>query len=750
MTLIKKTKFDNAYLKLIKNHQIYGISLQESASIITRQCAEALKASRASVWLLSENFTQLTCLSLYISDSDEFQSGATICAGAVPNYFRALLNSRVIDAHHAPTDSRTQELASTYLEPLGIKSLLDATLRHEGKVQGVLCAEMIDSQRTWTKDEEIFVASVADLVSQKLIINQLEMSEAKYKALFESANEGICVFGDNKLIDINPAGCKIFKFPKNDLIGKTLDELSPEYQAEGQLSSIKMDNYIQACLCGNPQSFEWEHTQPDGKKLDVNITLYMASLSNKNTLFASIRDITAKKEAERQTHIAQEKLAYRATHDSLTGLLNREQLHVYVNNMIGGVIQQGIDTKIALLLFDLNRFKEINDTLGHWTGDKLLKKLALIIKQHVKTFGGRLFRLGGDEFVVVFDSQNHNKSFKDIDSTLHQCLKTPIDIDDISIEMSASVGISVFPDNGKDSHELLRCADVAMYYAKNNDDPSPWYNIKNDLNNKRRLAMAVELGHAIRDDQLLLHFQPRIDIKSEQVTGCEALVRWQHPKLGLVFPDEFIPLAEMSDLIHPLSNWVLNNAFTQIKRLQNKGQDVPVAVNLSARNLTDSQLVSMIESLLVSEKIEPRLLEIEITESALINHPQRAVENLTRLDKLGVSMAIDDFGTGYSSLSYLKKLPIDTIKIDRSFVQDMLVNESDSVIVGSTINLAHNFSHTVVAEGVENLQTLNALSEKHCDQAQGYYIAKPMPADEFEYWLNEYNKDKIYVGKKSS
>ena len=224
--------------------------------------------------------------------------------------------------------------------------------------------------------------------------------------------------------------------------------------------------------------------------------------------------------------------------------------------------------------------------------------------------------------------------------------------------MSASIGIAVYPENGKDSHELLRCADVAMYNAKNNDGVTSRYDLQNDMNNKRRLSMMVELGAGISENQLILHFQPRIHLKTGQVTGCEALVRWHHPKLGLVPPNEFLPLAEMTELIHPLSEWVLNNSVSQIKRSLANGCPVPVAMNISARNLTDSQLVDKLEILIAKENIDPQLLEIELTESALINHPQRAVENLKKLDELGVHIAIDDFGTGYSSLSYLKKLPL--------------------------------------------------------------------------------------------
>ena len=731
-------KFEDAYQALIKDNRTFDHSLRDSASNIAKQCAMALSASRASIWLSGEDNTTLHCLSLYRADLDICESGAVISADSFPDYFAALGNERVIDAHNALEDPRTRELSESYLVPLDIHSMLDATLRHQGKVKGVLCLEMAGHRRNWTKDEQMFVTSVADLVSQKMIIDDLALSEGKYKSLFEHTDEGILLFSNFVFSDVNPAICKMYGESKEELLGKTPIHYSPEYQSDGQLSSTKAMAYIQACLQGVPQNFEWTHTRKDGTEFYADITLNAIKFAGEDTLFGLVRDITDKKVAEEQAQRAKEKLVFRAAHDSLTGLKNRDQLHIYIDSIINKNSDKNSPSQIALLLLDLNRFKEVNDTLGHSTGDKVLVKLAIILDEQVTAIGGSLFRLGGDEFVAVFDGEHCSEPVERLESILHRCLSTSIDIDDISIEMDASIGIALYPENGTDSHELLRCADVAMYHAKSNDGVSSWYNPQNDLNNKRRLAMIVELSSAINDDQLVLHYQPRIQIKTGEVTGCEALVRWQHPRHGLVPPSEFIPLAEMSKLIHPLSDWVLQSVVKQIRKLVDMGYYVPIAMNVSARNLTDSQLIDKLQNLLTSENIDAKLLEIEITESALINHPQRAVENLERLDKLGIHLAIDDFGTGYSSLSYLKKLPLNTLKIDRSFVKDLLTDGSDSVIVDSTISLAHNFSLTVVAEGVEDQATLDELEAKNCDQAQGYHIARPMPAEDFAIWLYDH------------
>lgn len=742
MSSSKKLPLDEAYLALTKDNRLYDSALAESASFIAEQCAKALSVSRASIWVANEDQSAMECMSLYRLDTSRSESGAVLEESVFPAYFQALTDERVIDAGDAFTDPRTAELAQSYLIPLDVHSLLDATIRHQGKVQGVVCLEMQGSARKWTEEEQMFVASVADLVSQQLIVEELKISEIKYQGLFESTTDGIAIFNGSKFMDVNPAMCRIFQCMPEDLIGKSPFDFSPEFQPDGRYSEQTAMGFIMACLQGEPQKFEWTHLRLDGTPFPCEITLHQVRVSGEDTLFANLRDITEKKDAESLAKIAQQELEFRAGHDSLTGLLNRDKLHAHVSEIIQ-TASNNIDSKtceqsnLALLLLDLNRFKEINDTLGHETGDKVLVKIAEILKLQITTLGGHLFRLGGDEFVAVFDAKTCTLPFEQLANSLHNCLKTSIYVDDITMEMSASIGIALSPENGLNSNELLRCADVAMYHAKNTDGLSSVYDAQNDMNNKRRLAMMVELGSAIRDNELTLHYQPRIQVSTGELTGCEALVRWNHKNLGMVPPGEFLPLAEMSELIHPLTDWVLVAVINEIKQHQANQRNFPIAMNISARNLTDSLLVDRIEYLLNSENIAAELLEIEITESALINHPQRALINLNRLHKLGVRIAIDDFGTGYSSLSYLKKLPVNTLKIDRSFVTDMLHDESDSVIVDSTITLAHNFSLTVVAEGVEDLSTLEALGLKDCDQAQGFYIAKPMSSETFDEWLAE-------------
>ncbi len=740
MATAENRRLDDAYISLVTRSQLYDLTFEEAAVLVARECVDALSVCRASVWLLSDDQSQMRCVALHTQKGDG-DNGMVLDTRAFPRYLDALLGARIIDASDAFNDARTSEFTESYLAPLNILSMLDGTIRRDGRVCGILCVESTGRQRNWNTDEKTFVASVADLVTQRLIAAELESSEKMYRALFDNTNVGIAVFGEGQFIEVNPAICSLFGAPAEQIVGKTPTDVSPEFQPCGELSSSKAMRIIETTIKKRSHTFEWLHQKIDGTQFHAEITGNVISADDEEVLFALIRDISARKEAEQKALIAQQQLEYRATHDPLTGLMNRGQFHPYVNELIDRHKREGKTERISLFLFDLNRFKEINDTLGHSMGDRVLVRLSVILKNQVQEIGGALFRLGGDEFVAVFCESRCVEPFESLEQIITQSMRTTIDLDDISVEMGASIGIAMYPDNGADSHELLRCADVAMYHAKQNEGTSSWYDPANDMHNKRRLAMMVELGSAIREDQLTLHFQPRISLSTGQITGCEALVRWKHPRLGMVSPGEFLPLAEMSDLIHPLSEWVLHKVFATLAEFERVGCRMPIALNLSPRNLTDLQLVGKVEALLDANPEMAGMVEIEITEGALINHPQRALQNLNALNDMSIPIAIDDFGTGYSSLSYLKKLPVQALKVDRSFVDDMLNDRSDMVIVESVINLARNFSLQVVAEGVENEQTLKALSALGCDEAQGFHIARPMPADDFCKWALDYMRN---------
>ncbi|MFT4172077.1 MAG: EAL domain-containing protein [Rhodocyclaceae bacterium] len=419
-------------------------------------------------------------------------------------------------------------------------------------------------------------------------------------------------------------------------------------------------------------------------------------------------------------------LEYQAMHDSLTGLPNRTHLHRQTSAAIERAQREG--TGVTLMLLDLNRFKEVNDTLGHHSGDHLLKLVAARLATTLAPFGAMLARLGGDEFAVLLPGDGRQEEAQAFAGLLSVVLRQPFDVQGIALELGASVGVALYPEHGETSHALLRCADVAMYVAKTKVGGVSVFDPQYDTHNPRRLAMITELGSAINSDQLVLHYQPKLDLATNTWSGCEALVRWEHPTLGRIAPAEFIPYAETSDLIRPLTLWVAREALRQLRRWRDAGLDVSVAINLSTRNLLDVTLPDALADLLAEMGVPPAALELEITETSLISDPDRALAVVDRLVAQGMRLSIDDFGTGYSSLAYLRRLPLASLKIDRSFVQDMLADEQDAIIVRSTIALAHSLGLRVVAEGVESAAILEALRTCGCDEVQGYLLGHPMAA----------------------
>ncbi|MET0378020.1 MAG: EAL domain-containing protein [Spongiibacteraceae bacterium] len=429
-------------------------------------------------------------------------------------------------------------------------------------------------------------------------------------------------------------------------------------------------------------------------------------------------------------------IAYQADHDSLTGLFNRSVLHREFQQWSRG----NSGGQAALFLLDLDRFKEINDTLGHHVGDDLLRQIGSRLRLGLSYREAVVCRLGGDEFaVLLLGQQVDGEQVIAQGRDLLAALRRPFLINGVHLEISASIGIALYPDHGSDSHALLRSADVAMYEAKRSGAGVLCYDTQLDMHSPERLRLIVDLATGIRERELLLHYQPKLNLRSGVVIGCEALVRWQHPRQGLLAPDRFIPLAEMSDTIHALTAHVIDEACRQQQAWRERGVHLAVAVNLSARNLIDARVVEHIERSMRTYGLPPGALELEITETTLMHDPARAVSLLERIAALGVCLSVDDFGTGYSSLAYLRRLPIHALKIDRTFISDMLEKPQDAVIVQSIITLAHNLGLEVVAEGVETAAVLAALVGMGCDQAQGYHLSRPLPAAQLPGWLQAFD-----------
>jgi diguanylate cyclase (GGDEF)-like protein len=423
-----------------------------------------------------------------------------------------------------------------------------------------------------------------------------------------------------------------------------------------------------------------------------------------------------------------EEIEHRALHDELTGLPNRTLFGDRVEQAI--LAAQREQRFPVVMLLDVNRFKEINDTLGHEPGDGLLKDLASRLRGAVRS-NETLARLGGDEFGVLLPAASVDEATT-LAGRMHDLLEFPFSVGDFPLEVSASIGIAAYPEHGEHAEALLQHADVAMYVAKERHATTAVYDPEEDTNDALRLALAGELRRAIEDEELVVFFQPKAELESGRVLGAEALVRWQHPTRGFIPPNDFIPIAERTGLIKPLSRFVLATAVRQCDAWRGAGYDLHVSVNLTIPDLLDLDLPDRIAGLLANTDLRPDQLELEITETTILADPFCVRQVLNRLNEMGLRLAIDDFGTGYSSLAYLKRLPVHTIKIDRSFVMEMCADANDATIVRSTIDLGRNLGLEIVAEGVESQEAWDALRADGCTLAQGYFISRPTPAEELE------------------
>jgi diguanylate cyclase (GGDEF)-like protein len=587
---------------------------------------------------------------------------------------------------------------------------LSTTLRSSGEIVGrISLARPANAEAFSSADGKLLDAVgtlAANAIRNAQLLQELRANEAHLRAVLDNVAEGIVTVDEaHRISSFNPSAERLFGYGAVEVIGSDarvlLDSLSPgetighrngghQFPVDLSVGEMRRD-------CGGDQQ---------------------------HLLIFSIRDITARKQAEAA-------LEHQALHDALTDLPNRVLLHDRLQQAIRAA--QRDRTAVALLIMDLDRFKEVNDTFGHHTGDQLLEQLGERLGSVLRG-SDTIARLGGDEFAVLLPTATLADAHQ-IAARLLELLEEPFSLGGLQLEIDASIGIALSPEHGTDADTLLRRADVAMYIAKRNGSGHALYSAEQDQHSPMRLALVGELRRAIDQNELSLYFQPKVSLKHSKVLCAEALVRWEHPRHGMLGPDEFVPIAEQTGLIRPLARSVLEAAVRQCNRWRQEGLDLAVAVNLSMRNLHDAEIVDTIRQLLSRWGIPPARLVIEITESSLMADAARAMEVLSRLQEMGVGISIDDFGTGYSSLAYLKRLPVDELKIDKSFVANMARDESDAAIVRSTIGLAHDLGLTVVAEGIEDQATWDLLAELGCDVGQGYYVSRPMPAAALGVWL---------------
>lgn len=423
---------------------------------------------------------------------------------------------------------------------------------------------------------------------------------------------------------------------------------------------------------------------------------------------------------------------YLAQHDTLTGLKNREGFMRELERAISAAPR----APLAVLLLDLNRFKDINDTLGHAAGDRVLREIGERLRQRLNNADTCVARLGGDELAVLARGIETVRALESLGIRLQECLGRTTVSGGVELDLTASIGAAVYPQDARTPSELLRCADIAMYSAKEDLSAFSRYHESIDHFTPQMLALQSDLGKALRESSLSVVYQPKVRLADGELTGLEALARWTHPTMGPIAPSQFVPLADGTELVHPFAQYMLRAACEQMSAWERRGYRVPISVNISANNLLDRGFVDKLRAILDSAGLEPALLELEVTESAVMRHPDTMLNRLGEIRALGVRLSIDDFGTGYASLAYLKRLPVHTLKIDRSFVTHLTEDAADQRIVLSSIQLAHSFGMTVVAEGVETAGTARELLAYGCEFAQGYYFGYPQAAAEIEsQWL---------------
>jgi len=430
----------------------------------------------------------------------------------------------------------------------------------------------------------------------------------------------------------------------------------------------------------------------------------------------------------------EERILHQANHDTLTGLPNR----AFARAKLEQTMQATGEARGAVLMLDLDRFKEINDTLGHDFGDQVLQEIGKRLRHSVRNVD-TVARLGGDEFMVLLEDVDGDSAQERAQSLLKR-LRLPLDLPTTRVTLDCSIGVALRPDHGRDAQTLLRRADIALYDAKQARSGVAVYREGRDEVHLRQLGLMGDLRQSITHGELRLKFQPKVDLVHRQVHHVEALLRWDHPVLGAVPPDEFIPLAERSGFVHELTRFVLESALAQNARWRDQGLDLGVAINLSAMDLMDADLPDFIHDCQRRHQVPPEKIILEITEGALMRDVDYAVRMLHRLRAGGIRLSIDDFGTGYSSLAQLKRMPVDEIKIDKSFVMQMIEGSDDAVIVRSTIELGHNMGLSVIAEGVETDVSLALLTSYRCDMVQGYFFSAPLAADELAAWCRTFSQ----------
>jgi diguanylate cyclase (GGDEF)-like protein/PAS domain S-box-containing protein len=576
-----------------------------------------------------------------------------------------------------------------------------------------------------TDEHGIVIATTGiarDMSSAKQAALELRASEERYRRIVETAYEGIWVIDSkNTTTFVNPRMAEMLGYAVEEMLGRPLfDFLDADAQAAFQ-------EHEPDRLKGISQHREVRFTRKD----DTDCWTLLSVRPNFDEAghyegsLAMVMDITERRRVQKA-------LEFQALHDALTGLPNRLLLAERFGQAL--VSARAAQEQVAVLILDLDHFKEVNETFGHQAGDRLLEQVGPRLRSEIRA-EDMVARLGGDEFAVLLVKTDATAATLAA-ARLLGALELPFEVEGQHLDVAVSIGIAISPDDGDDPNTLLRRADIALFVAKQPRGAFVRYAPEHERQGESRLTLMADLREALQcDEELFLQFQPLVRLRDRSLAGVEALLRWRHPERGLVPPMEFIPFAEKTRLIKPLTRWVLASALKQAVVWQRGGHAIPVSVNISMRDLIDSEFPQTIAALLQAAEAQPSLLVLEITESLIMTEPERAINTLSQLRELGLRVAVDDFGTGYSSLAYLHRLPINEIKIDKSFVAALTGEANRANIVRASIDLGHSLQLETVAEGVEDAPTWDLLGALGCDLAQGYFISRPMVADKVLPWL---------------
>ncbi|HYM49188.1 MAG TPA: EAL domain-containing protein [Candidatus Limnocylindrales bacterium] len=703
----------------------------EAAPQVIRGICDTLGWARGEFWAVDRGTRQLILEHQWHRPAQALEEFARVSASITSTRGRGLLGrawslGRAIAVPDVAADTDLPQASAA--AAAGLRGALAFATMNGREVTGVMAFYRTDTrtpQRGTLRVLSDMGSQIGQFIERRRAEEALRRSGDRMRAVLDNVADGIITVDERSQIrTINPAAQRLFDRSVEELVGRDVTDLIAvdhrvnlrrrlhAYLAEGDRMGLGFHETVGLRRDGSTFPLEFVATRMGSQRL----------------LIGSLRDISDRK-AETEA------LQYQAMHDGLTGLANRTFLRERLEDVVRAAERERRPG--GVLLLDLDGFKGINDSFGHAVGDLVLKDVARRIRSVLRKVD-TVARLGGDEFAVVpFGATDVSRGIVIADKII-QALRVPMMLAGQAVEVTASIGIAIHPQHGEDADALLRHADVAMYAAKRARSGYCVYIEEQEAAASTRAPLIGKLGHAINQFELQAHYQPLVEVRSRRVTKVEALLRWGHPRHGLLPPDDFIPAAEQTELIKPLTAWILNEALGQLHAWQRAGLELGMSVNLSSRNLLDDELPETIQELLETWQVCPQRLTLEITERSML--AAAAEDTITKLRATGVRLSVDDFGTGYSSLAYLKRLPLDEIKIDRSFLADVVTNRDDAAIVRSTIDLAHNLGLCVVAEGVENAETWGLLAQQGCDLLQGYFVSRPLPAPELASWLREWQR----------